>query len=118
MAEKFKEMPTAERERKLWEASQEYLRGKIEVDEFDNVEEPYVQKFKKENITSTKLKHVGTLSSTILIVIFIIIIFGGFIIFVYTRDQLVILLPSILIYPLFKLMGFNFPIEKDKGNGS
>ena len=103
MKKKYKEMPAVERERKLWEASQEYIRGKIEVDDLENVEFPYLQHFKKANLTPAKTQPIDNLPSVILIILFITIIIGGFILFLYTKERLVLVLPSILCYPLARL---------------
>src|SRR3989442_7465531 len=104
MTEKFKEMPAAERERRLWEASQEYMHGKIEVDDLENIEDLYAQHFKKANLTPAKTRPTDILPSVILIILFTIIIIAGFILFLDTRNQIVLVIPSILSYPLAKLI--------------
>ncbi len=105
---RFEEIPTAERERKLWEASQQYLSGKMEVDDFEKIEYPFVQRFKKGALTPAKTRPIENLSSLGVIILLLAIIIMGFITFLFTKEQLTLVLPSILCYPLIKSADFYF----------
>ena len=91
MREKFDETSTVEREHKLWKASQEYINGKIDLDELEKVEYPYMEVFKKAALTSSKIQPLKNFSSIILLFAIIMIIISSFFIYLYTNDQLILI---------------------------
>ena len=104
----FEELPTAERERKLWEASQQYLSGNMEVDDFEKIEYPFLQRFKKGALTPAKTWSIENLSSLGVIILLLALIILGFITFLLTKEQFTLLLPSIFCYPLIKIANLYF----------
>lgn len=108
-AEPFQERPLAEREYRLWKASEQYMRGEIEVDALEEVELPYAQHFKEANITPVKRTSRDKSFLYFLTLLCIAFIVVGLLVFFLTKNGLSLALPALAVYPLRKIITYYFP---------
>src|SRR5579859_6230960 len=94
----FQEKSIVERERQLWEASKQYIRGNINVNKFEAAEYPHEENFRKANYTFLKQRFFDKLFLYFLIITIVVLILGGAILFAFTKNQLSWLLTAASVY--------------------
>lgn len=100
----FEESSVVEQEQILWTAAQDYIRGDIEVDRFEDIERPFSQSFRRANLAPPKRKYDNTLF-ILLLVFFIVANLVLLFAFLYTKNQFLAVIPAPLVYFLYKIVG-------------
>ncbi len=96
--EPFSEQSTAERENRLWSASEKYMRGDISIDDFEAVELPYAQDFKRANLVSTEPITKSRDTSYFIGIVVVALIMIGLFAFFLTKNWVLLLVTAAPAY--------------------
>ena len=102
-----------EKERRLWQASRQYLSGDINVESFEKEELPQLQNFRQANPFLADQGQNRKLISYTLIFICVLLILLGFTIYLANRNQLSLILPAVSVY-LINIIIKDFLSEKNR----